>query len=93
MRGVQNEIVSSDLDRLRLELFSGFFAPLPRVADEIRGKAVDAASGSTAADVLDMLGIEISPARMKCALLSLETLQGALGSKASTPDPAKATPA
>jgi NifU-like protein involved in Fe-S cluster formation len=29
-------------------------------------------------DVLDMLGIEISPARMKCAMLSLETLQGAL---------------
>jgi hypothetical protein len=26
-------------------------------------------------DVLDNLGIEISPARMKCAMLSLETLQ------------------
>ena len=33
----------------------------------------------TSSDVLDLLGIEISPARMKCALLSLETLQGALG--------------
>jgi len=39
-------------------------------------------------DVLDLLGIEISPARMKCAMLSLETLQQALahtnGSKAET---------
>jgi len=31
-----------------------------------------------ATDVLDLLGIEISPARMKCAMLSLETLQAAL---------------
>ena len=28
-------------------------------------------------DVLDNLGIEISPARMKCAMLSLETLREA----------------
>ena len=29
-------------------------------------------------DVLDLLGIEISPARLKCALLSLETLAHAI---------------
>ena len=58
------------------------------LTDEIKGKPVDAASAITSSDVLDMLGIEISPARMKCALLSLETLQGALGpakAAASTP--------
>ena len=49
------------------------------LTDEIKGKAVDSASAMTGGDVLDLLGIEISPARMKCALLSLETLQGALG--------------
>ncbi len=49
------------------------------LTDEIKGKPVDAAAALTSGDVLDMLGIEISPARMKCALLSLETLQGALG--------------
>ncbi len=48
------------------------------LTDEIKGKAVDTAAAMKAADVLDLLGIEISPARMKCALLSLETLQGAL---------------
>jgi nitrogen fixation NifU-like protein len=48
------------------------------LTDEIKGKGVDAASSMTPADVLEMLGIEISPARMKCALLSLETLHGAL---------------
>ena len=49
------------------------------LTDEIKGKPVDAAAAMKANDVLDLLGIEISPARMKCALLSLETLQGALG--------------
>jgi nitrogen fixation NifU-like protein len=49
------------------------------LTDEIKGKPVDSAAGMQASDVLDLLGIEISPARMKCALLSLETLQGALG--------------
>ncbi|HLX34530.1 MAG TPA: SUF system NifU family Fe-S cluster assembly protein [Candidatus Limnocylindrales bacterium] len=48
------------------------------LTDEIKGKAVDEAEHMTSADVLDMLGIEISPARLKCALLSLETMQHAL---------------
>jgi nitrogen fixation NifU-like protein len=49
------------------------------LTDEIKGKALDRAQSMSSSDVLDMLGIDISPARMKCALLSLETLQGALG--------------
>jgi nitrogen fixation NifU-like protein len=48
------------------------------LTDEIRGKPVETAAGMTPSDVLELLGIEISPARMKCALLSLDTLQHAL---------------
>jgi hypothetical protein len=48
------------------------------LTDEIKGKAVDTAQAMTSGDVLELLGIEISPARMKCALLSLETMHGAL---------------
>ena len=48
------------------------------LTDEIKGKPVDTAAQMQATDVLDLLGIEISPARMKCAMLSLETLQAAL---------------
>jgi nitrogen fixation NifU-like protein len=48
------------------------------LTDEIKGKGVDTAAALTSGDVLDLLGIEISPARMKCAMLSLETLQAAL---------------
>ncbi len=48
------------------------------LTDEVKGKPVDAAAAMTPDNVLDLLGIEISPARMKCALLSLDTLQQAL---------------
>ena len=58
------------------------------LTDEIKGKPIESAAGMSADDVLELLGIEISPARMKCALLSLETLQGALGSSGSKPSEA-----
>jgi nitrogen fixation NifU-like protein len=48
------------------------------LTDEVRGKPVVDAAKMTSQDVLDLLGIEISPARLKCALLSLETLQHAI---------------
>jgi nitrogen fixation NifU-like protein len=64
------------------------------LTDEIKGKAVDTAQGMTSGDVLELLGIEISPARMKCALLSLETMHGALGAGDAAGDaPAAGTPA
>jgi len=65
------------------------------LTDEIKGKPVSTAAGMGSSDVLDLLGIEISPARMKCAMLSLETLQGALGPSAAKPaaDPAEAAQA
>jgi nitrogen fixation NifU-like protein len=53
------------------------------LTDEIKGKDVDRAQAMTSGDVLELLGIEISPARMKCALLSLETMHGALGAGAA----------
>ena len=49
------------------------------LTDEVKGKAVDEAAAFRADDLLELLGIEISPARMKCAMLSLETLQKAVG--------------
>jgi nitrogen fixation NifU-like protein len=51
------------------------------LTDGIKGKRLDELARLGAQDVLDDLGIEISPARLKCALLSLETLQGALADR------------
>ncbi|MEO7664434.1 MAG: Fe-S cluster assembly sulfur transfer protein SufU [Candidatus Limnocylindrales bacterium] len=65
------------------------------LTDEIKGKPVVDASALTSQDVLDLLGIDISPARLKCALLSLETLQQALAdaSPPATGQGAAAAPA
>ena len=51
------------------------------LTDEIKGLPVADVEAMTNQDILDLLGIEISPARLKCALLSLETLQHALGER------------
>jgi nitrogen fixation NifU-like protein len=49
------------------------------LTDEIKGKLLTEVAALRGDDVLDLLGIDISPARLKCAMLSLDTLQQALG--------------
>jgi nitrogen fixation NifU-like protein len=58
------------------------------LTDEIRGKSLDDIAHLQSQDILDMLGIEISPARLKCALLSLDTLQRALAQREAKEVPA-----
>jgi len=48
------------------------------LTDEVKGKPVEAVAGIEATDVLDLLGIDISPARLKCAMLSHDTLHHVL---------------
>ncbi len=48
------------------------------LTDRIKGKPLEEVARIRRAEVLEELGIEISPARLKCALLSLDTLQKAL---------------
>jgi nitrogen fixation NifU-like protein len=52
------------------------------LTDEVKGKMVADVARITPDDLLDLLGIEISPARLKCALLSLDTLEHALAETA-----------
>jgi nitrogen fixation NifU-like protein len=51
------------------------------LTDEIKGRALADISQLGRQDVLDNLGIEISPARLKCAMLSLDTLRHALAGR------------
>ena len=48
------------------------------LTDEIKGKPVADVEAFRADDLLELLGIEISPARLKCAMLSHDTLHKAL---------------
>jgi nitrogen fixation protein NifU and related proteins len=60
------------------------------LTDEIKGKPLADVAAFRADDLLDLLGIEISPARLKCAMLSHETLQQALAELDGADKPAAA---
>ena len=48
------------------------------LTDNIKGRSVDELRGLTPDRVIEDLGVEVSPARRKCALLGLKVLQGGL---------------
>jgi nitrogen fixation NifU-like protein len=45
------------------------------LVESIQGKSKDELKALTKEDVLDLLGIELGPVRLKCALLSLKVLK------------------
>jgi nitrogen fixation NifU-like protein len=67
------------------------------LTDEIKGKPLTQVEAIRADDLLELLGIEISPARLKCAMLSHDTLHrvldelGADGAATTTAAPASET--
>ena len=46
------------------------------LAESVLGKTLDEVKKINKQDILDMLGIELGPVRLKCALLSLKVLKG-----------------
>ena len=53
------------------------------LTDRVRGLSLEEVAKLGRQDVLDELGIDISPARLKCALLSVDTLRRALEDRVS----------
>jgi len=78
-------------DRIRMDVrvrdgrieqvrFSGHGCSISQAAasmlcEHVEGKSLDEVKKLTREDVLDMLGIELGPVRLKCALLALKTLK------------------
>ena len=48
------------------------------LTEEVKGKSISEIKTMTKDDILKMLGIPISPVRLKCALLSLDTLKNSV---------------
>ena len=48
------------------------------LSEHIKGKSLDELKKMTKENILEMLGIPISPVRLKCALLSLDTLKNSI---------------
>jgi nitrogen fixation NifU-like protein len=48
------------------------------LSEQIKGKNIDELKTITKEEILEMLGIPISPVRLKCALLSLDTLRNSI---------------
>ena len=48
------------------------------LSEEIKGKSIDELKKMTKENILELLGITLSPLRLKCALLSLDTLKNSI---------------
>ncbi len=52
------------------------------LTEEAKGKKVEEIKGMSNEDMIKILGIQISPVRLKCALLALKTIQRGMHEKA-----------
>lgn len=82
---IRIDVVLNGDNRVKDAKFSGRGCAISQAAadlllESIQGKSLDELKQLTKEDVLDLLGIELGPVRLKCALLSLKVLKaGAYG--------------
>ena len=48
------------------------------LTEEVMGRSVDDVRSLTRVDIIDMIGIPLGPVRLKCAMLSLKTINKGL---------------
>jgi nitrogen fixation NifU-like protein len=79
------DVQLDDNQRVKAAAFSGRGCAISQASadmlvDSIVGKSLDEVKQLAKEDILDMLGIELGPVRVKCALLSLKVIKaGAYG--------------
>jgi nitrogen fixation NifU-like protein len=77
---IRIDLSLDDNDRVKEAVFSGHGCAISQASadlliETIQGKSIDEVKKLSKTDVLDFLGIELSPIRLKCALLSLKVLK------------------
>ena len=77
---IRIDIRVDEEDRVKEAVFSGRGCAISQssadlLVEDIIGKPLDEIKQMTKEDVLDLLGIELGPVRLKCALLSLKVLK------------------
>jgi nitrogen fixation NifU-like protein len=84
---IRIDLVLDETDRIREVAFSGEGCAISQASasmltEEIHGKSLEEIKDLGKEDILELLGIELGPVRLKCALLSLKVLKaGAYGIK------------
>jgi nitrogen fixation NifU-like protein len=82
---IRIDLQVNDENRVVKSAFSGQGCAISQASasmlmEEIQGKTLDDIKKYTREDILEMLGIELGPVRLKCAMLALKVLKvGAYG--------------
>jgi nitrogen fixation NifU-like protein len=77
---IQIDLRVDDQNRVSEAAFDGHGCAISQASadllvESIVGKSLDEVKSLTKEDILDMLGLELGPVRLKCALLSLKVLK------------------
>jgi nitrogen fixation NifU-like protein len=77
---IRIDVVVDENNRVVKSLFSGHGCAISQASadllmEAIQGKTIEEVKQFTKQDILDLLGIELGPVRLKCALLSLKVLK------------------
>lgn len=89
---IRIDVVVDENNRIKNSSFSGHGCAISQASadllmENIQGKTIDEVKQMTKQDILDLLGIELGPVRLKCALLSLKVLKaGVYGLGAASDD-------
>jgi len=77
------DLLLDDNNKVKSALFDGHGCAISQASadlllETIQGKTLDEVKAMSKQDVIDLLGIDLSPVRLKCALLPLKVLKAAV---------------
>jgi nitrogen fixation NifU-like protein len=88
---IRIDVRVDEKDTVKEAAFNGHGCAISQAAadllmESIQGKSIEDVKRLSKQDILDMLGIELGPVRLKCALLSLKVLKAGVYGLGETTD-------